>query len=147
MSTDNAFENDIPDVVRSYLGFVLGKASQLVNETVDAHLEQYNIQVRHFGILQLIAGSKPLQQAEIGRLLRIDRTTMVKVIDELQKLNLIERQRDPDDRRAYAIYLTDKGKKLLPEMIERVQQAEQSALSNLTKSEREKLQGLLNKVS
>ena len=43
----------------------------------------------------------------------VNATRMVFLVDELEKLGLVERRRNPDDRRSHALYLTDQGRAAL----------------------------------
>ena len=104
-------------------------------ETVNAELGEFGITSRHYGILLLLLREDGLRQVTIGETLQIDRTTMVKLIDELEALQFVERHRDPDDRRAYAISLSEKGHAILPAITERVIAVEKSSLSQLEQEE------------
>ena len=42
--------------------------------------------------------------------MRVDRTTMVAIVDELEAAGFVDRQRNPEDRRAYALEATDAGR-------------------------------------
>jgi DNA-binding MarR family transcriptional regulator len=53
-----------------------------------------------------------VSQQAIGEALRIDRTTMVSLIDTLERFGLVRRERNPADRRAYSIRLTAEGHRL-----------------------------------
>jgi len=62
-----------------------------------------------FGALDAIYHLGPLHQKEIGeKILKTDANTTT-VVDNLEERGLVERRRDPDDRRCYLIELTDKG--------------------------------------
>jgi DNA-binding MarR family transcriptional regulator len=55
-----------------------------------------------------------LTQQQMGRCLCTDRSTMVQLVDDLEKLGMVERLPVPDDRRAHAVALTRKGREALP---------------------------------
>jgi DNA-binding MarR family transcriptional regulator len=66
--------------------------------------------VRVCGVLNLLADEGPKSQQEIGELLSIDRTTMVELIDDLEKAGIVRREANPKDRRSHLIKLTAEGK-------------------------------------
>ncbi len=146
-SNDANWNEHLLDSARQFFGFQLAKAAEYFMNYAEEELEQYQLKTRHFGIMLLLAEHEPLQQAVIGRALRIDRTTMVALIDDLERLALVERKRDPDDRRAYAIFLTQKGRTLLPESETVVKEAEKVMLAPLSDSEVVELLRLLDKLN
>ena len=112
------------------LGALLYAASEAVQLVADQALEPLGIGVRHFALLtflthEAVAEADPvhealtgraasgaaaaLSQQAIGEALRIDRTTMVALVDDLEQLGLVRRERNPADRRAYTIRLTSEG--------------------------------------
>ena len=58
------------------------------------------------------SGAHARSQQAIGEALRIDRTTMVSLVDQLERRGLVRRERNPADRRAYTIGLTAEGRDL-----------------------------------
>ena len=69
------------------------------------------------GVHDVVAGRPAtglslVSQQAIGEALRIDRTTMVSLIDALERPGLVRRERNRADRRAYSIRLTAKGRRL-----------------------------------
>ncbi|WP_067474279.1 MarR family winged helix-turn-helix transcriptional regulator [Dietzia timorensis] len=97
----------------SSIGFLLNKASQLVNAQLDAELVPYQLTGRSYGVLKYIEAHGSESQQLIGERLRIDRTTMVTIVDELEALDLVTRKRDTRDRRRYALTLSDHGRQTL----------------------------------
>ncbi len=53
-----------------------------------------------------------VHQSTLASYVGIERTSLVRLLDELATINLIERRGDPDDRRANGIWLTRTGKRL-----------------------------------
>jgi DNA-binding MarR family transcriptional regulator len=61
------------------------------------------------GMLIVIGRLQPVSQRDVGRLMRIDPADVVGVVDILEHAGLVERNRDPADRRRYALSLTKAG--------------------------------------
>jgi DNA-binding MarR family transcriptional regulator len=114
-------------------GALLDAASEAVRGVANQALRPFGFGVRHFGLLtflahesaeeaddrvhEVLAGGPPsgaavLSQQAICGALRIDRTTMVSLIDDLEHMGLVRRQRNPADRRAHMIRLTSRGAEL-----------------------------------
>lgn len=66
-----------------------------------------------FGVLVLIGANPGLTQSRLAAATQLDRSTMVAVIDLLEARSLVERRAAPTDRRSNALWLTDRGKRLL----------------------------------
>ncbi len=64
-------------------------------------------------VLRLLADDGPRSQQALAEALRIDRTTMVNLVDELERGGQVRRQRNPEDRRAYSVDITADGQGLL----------------------------------
>ncbi len=139
-------DEDIPDDLLPFMGFLIAKAAQSIVETVDESMSAFGITSRHYGIMLLLTRNDGLPQSAIGETLRIDRTTMVRLVDELEAQNLVERHRDPNDRRAYALSLSEKGQAMLPEISQRVVETEKASLASLEQDEIRQLFRILLKL-
>ena len=96
-----------------------------------------------FGALILLVGEGPLSQQRLGERQGVDRTTMVAVVDELEKAGFVERRRDPRDRRAYSLQATAKGRRVLQRAGEATKRAEDQFLAPLPAAERSRLKRML----
>jgi DNA-binding MarR family transcriptional regulator len=65
------------------------------------------------GILRLVAQSPGLSQQELAKRLRMHASRLVAFVDELEKKDLLHRKSSAEDRRVYALYLTEKGAETL----------------------------------
>ena len=100
----------------------------------------------HVGALSFIEAAGPLPQNAVGAALGKDRTTMVSVVDELARADLVERRRNPQDRRAYALEITPHGRDWLERALAALHSAEDQLLGDLDGQERETLRSLLQRV-
>ncbi len=100
----------------------------------------------HFGALSVVESDGPMSQQTLGEYLKKDRTSVVAIIDELEREGLVERRRNPVDRRAYALQMTEKGHDWLAQARPLLSSAEDAMLASLDPTEREVLLGLLQRV-
>ena len=136
-------------LLESLLGrvlFLLKKASFKAQEFSEENLGPLGLTGRHLGVMLVIAEKGSISQQEIGKCVQMDRTTMVQVIDELEKMNLVERKESPTDRRAHAVYLTAKGKEILPKADQLGRAAAKRLLAPLDAKEQRELTRLLKKL-
>ncbi len=127
-------------------GALLFIASQAAQELANRRLAPLGFSVRAFGVLTLLAGAGPLSQQAIGEHLKIDRTTMVAMIDELEQLELVRRERDTRDRRAYAVTLTAKGKRAQRRAVAALDGARDEFFAPLSPREREQFFQMLKRL-
>ena len=100
----------------------------------------------HMGALSVIHSAGPMSQQTLGELLKKDRTSIVAIVDELEDEGLVERRRNPEDRRAYALEVTAKGDEWLKRAGPALDAAEEELLADLEPAEREALVELLQRI-
>lgn len=128
------------------VGFLLAKAYQRGCALFKEEFEGYDITPQQFGLLGFLWQEDGLSQAELSARSQIDRTTMGGLIDRLEKEGLVKRLSDPDDRRAYRICLTDKGKSQEDELCAIAVRTQSRFTAALTDVEVETLKKLLLKL-
>ncbi len=135
-----------PIEIEKTLGFLLSKAYQRASLIFKEHFDDYDLTPQQFGLLGFLWREDGLSQSVLSARSQIDRTTMGGLIDRLEKEGLVARQADPDDRRAYRICLTEKGKALQPELTPLALKAQRKLAAKLTPEEQETLMSLLEKI-
>lgn len=128
------------------VGFLLAKAYQRACVIFKEEFEGYDLTPRQFGLLGFLWQEDGTTQAELSAKSQIDRTTMGGLIDRLQKEGLVERRSHPEDRRAYRICLTEKGKALEPLLTPLAAKAQDHFIAKLDQQEVETLKSLLEKI-
>ena len=127
-------------------GFLLNKTAQKIREAYEEQLTPLGLTGKHYGVLAVLDEKGSITQHEIGKCIYIDRTTMVSVIDDLEKLGLVERKEHPTDRRSHAIYMTAKGKETLPKAHQLGVLVEKRFLECLSAKEQKELVKLLRQL-
>ncbi|GAA3776168.1 hypothetical protein GCM10022225_75230 [Plantactinospora mayteni] len=82
------------------------QAQKLLNDA----LRPLGFEERHFATLAVLDGAGPLTQRQLGDLLDLDKSSLGRIVDDLERQRLAERKAVPGDRRAHAIHLTDEGR-------------------------------------
>jgi DNA-binding MarR family transcriptional regulator len=129
--------------ILDHLGPLLGRAHEAHRAAVAEELGRLGLSPKGFGALTVLEGEGPLPQVELARRQGIDRTTMVAIVDELEGLGAVRRERDPRDRRAYALELTPAGRRLLERARPVLARAEEEFLAPLPAGDRERLREAL----
>ncbi len=85
----------------------------------------------------------PMRQVDLCEALVFDRTTIMKLVDDFGRLGYATRERDPGDRRAYRVTLTEAGSRVIDEVLPIVKDTEREFFAALSDPERETLRSLL----
>jgi DNA-binding MarR family transcriptional regulator len=91
------------------LGYLLKHAHTRFIALMDAALEPFGIDGKDFGALRILAHREPASQLQVAQTLGIDRTTMVGLLDALERKGIVRRRPDPADRRRNVVELTEAG--------------------------------------
>ena len=134
------------DILTKSYGFLLGKVLQRMESKFGDSLAPFNIDSKQYGILSFIQEYPYSSQKNIGEKLRIDRTTMVNHIDHLETIGCVERTKNPNDRRAYSLIITEKGNKVLDSCRGFLTDTESEVLSMLNKQEKQLFKEILMKI-
>lgn len=110
-------------------------------------LQPLGLEQRQAGMLVRLAANEGQSQQAIAAMLGVNATRMVFLVDELEKLGLVQRRRNPEDRRSHALYLTDPGRAALAQVQAVAAEHEQQMSAGLTAAERKELIGLLRRVA
>lgn len=88
----------------------------------------------------------PCSQQALSTELRIDRSVMVSVCDDLEQAGHVRRERNPRDRRSYAVTITESGRQRLAEAEASVPAFLNDTFQTLAPGERSQLRALLGKL-
>jgi DNA-binding MarR family transcriptional regulator len=135
--------NDQAAVTARRLGYLLKHAQQRFFELTAARFAPLGISGREAAVLRVIGSAPAPSQGEVARMLGVDRTTMVALIDELEHKDLVLRTPDPDDRRKNAVELTDAGHRALRQADQAADEVERTFLAPLTAAEAEQFRRVL----
>jgi DNA-binding MarR family transcriptional regulator len=99
--------------------------------------------VREAAILAILDERGALSQRALADLTHLNRTTMVKLVDSLERRGWVVRERNPDDRRSYALRLTTTGKRALGRLHAHFDEGDRLFTEGLTARQRSRLRRLL----
>jgi len=128
------------------LGYLATKAEILLRRAFLRANEGVQIRPVEFSVLVLVATNERANQKLLCRELLVSPPNMAVVLDRMEANRWIKRVRNPDDRREQFIEITEAGRKLADQCIQRTVQAEEPFLRKLTRAERIQLAELLQKI-
>jgi DNA-binding MarR family transcriptional regulator len=127
--------------------FLLSQLGAYVADDFKRRLAPLGVDARANAVLVALAGSDGQSQRQLSERLGLHRNVMVSLIDSLEQQGLVERRAHPDDRRAFAVTLTDKARALLPALEEQSHAMEDAVTAPLTREERAALLDMLQRLS
>jgi DNA-binding MarR family transcriptional regulator len=89
-----------------------------------------------YGVMAVARAFPGIDQAGVSKTIGLDRTTVVGVVDRLERKGLLVRKHAPEDRRLWRLYLTAQGGSLMSELRPRIDRAQQRVLEPLSGEER-----------
>jgi MarR family 2-MHQ and catechol resistance regulon transcriptional repressor len=92
------------------------RAFNSLNQTIRATFRDHDLSSGQFGVLETLYHLGPLHQGAIGEKLLQSKGNISTIITNLAERDLVERRRDPDDRRYVTVHLTDAGEALIADI-------------------------------
>lgn len=127
------------------IGGLLNQAHRLARAAANEAMRPEGVELRHLSVLGYVSRNGPQRQHQVGEALGLDKSTLVRIIDDLEAQGFAERTRATDDRRAYEVSITPDGERRLRVAWEHANAAMADLLSPLTPEEHTKLHELLER--
>jgi DNA-binding MarR family transcriptional regulator len=127
--------------------FLLAQLGAHVSSDFQRRLAPIGADPRTYAVLLALASADGQSQRQLSERLGIHRNAMVTVIDNLEQRGLAKRLTHPDDRRAVAVTLTAKARRLLPALHDQGRDLEDEITAPLSSTERATLRRLLQRVA
>jgi DNA-binding MarR family transcriptional regulator len=127
-------------------GLLAHKVGCLLLKAFEDGLGELELSSRGYFVLSHINVATPPSQQDLARRLLLDPTSMVAIVDELERLDLVVRKRNAQDRRRYDLHLTELGRQALATADEALDRTETAFLAPLTLPQRRQFHGLLEKL-
>ena len=100
----------------SDLAFLMNDVSRLIRRRFDERARLIGVTRPQWRLLVTLSRNEGLNQGALADLLEVEPITLCRMVDRLEEADLIERRRDPADRRAWQLYLSDKSRPLLEQL-------------------------------
>lgn len=128
------------------LGKYLSIAYRALNSHLDRELEEYDIARGQLPFLIALYHKEGVSQQQLCDYYNLDKATAGRAISKLKEIDLVKRRKDPEDRRQYKIYLTEKGKKFKPTFIAILESSEKKMKADISNEELDRFLGTLKKI-
>jgi DNA-binding MarR family transcriptional regulator len=136
---------DVPGPLRDSVGFLVTRIHARMHREFVAALAPLDLMPPHFGALTALQRLGPVSQVQLARVLGVSGAHMVQIVDDLEQRGLLERRRQPTDRRAQVLYLHDGVDEVLTTANELGEGVAERRLAALSARERARLLDLLRR--
>ncbi len=124
----------------------LARAHATISHLTAANIHMFNLTPAQFGVVECLGHLGPMLIGDLTKKHLVSGGNMTVVVDNLEKEGIVERIISKEDRRAFYVRLTSKGKRLFHQIFIRHAEYEAKLASVLTETEQTELGSLLKKL-
>jgi DNA-binding MarR family transcriptional regulator len=128
------------------LGYNLRRAHQVSWRTYVSFIGKDKIRPGLFSLMCLVRSNPSISQIELGTHLGVDKTSIVALLDRLERAGLIQRKRSTRDRRRQGICLTEAGLREFEALVQKVRQLERHMSTRFSAQELKQFLGYLRRM-
>jgi len=137
----------LPEELLASTSFLLKRLGFAAKYQALTAYERSGLNPYHHAVLAVLDEGSRETQGAIADALGYDRGQLVGLLDELEEQKLVQRRRDPADRRRHTVQLTPDGKRTLAKLRATAKRLDDELLATLDESERAQLHALLVKLA
>jgi DNA-binding MarR family transcriptional regulator len=130
----------------THVGYLLADNSRLTRWAFDQQVREIGVTGPQARLLLFVHRRPGENQGFYAEQLEVEPITLCRMVDRLEEARMVERRRDPSDRRAWQLHLTPKSQKIVANLQLRVDALVEDMLCGLTPGEREEFARLLTAI-
>lgn len=134
-------------VLDEMIAYQLRRAQVCVYNHFAQRLEHTQVTPGQLALLIKIQHNGGISQTALAKANGIERSTLGEIIDRFEKRQWVERRKHHSDRRAYALHLTEQGRRFLDGVVPTALALEAELLASWSEDERFRLVNLLKKLA
>jgi MarR family transcriptional regulator, transcriptional regulator for hemolysin len=128
------------------LGFLISDVARLMRKRFDERARSIGATRAQWQALTKISRHEGINQGGLADILEVEPITLARMIDRLEESGLVERRRDPADRRAWRIHLTEKSRPLLAQLRVIADDLIENMLAGVPAADRDRLADTLEAI-
>lgn len=129
-----------------FICFKLNKVRRKIHRYYESKLAPFKITPAQFYVLSALWNEEEIRFKDLTRTLDMDGATLTGILDRMENHGFIERKEDLVDRRSVFISLTDKSRKIKPQMINIAQDLDQKFRDKVSKEEFQSFLNILDQL-
>lgn len=131
-----------PDILRN-----LGMIARSLDSIANIEFKDYALNKGQYLYLVRVFENPGIIQEHLAEMIKVDRTTAARSVKKLITNEILTRKPDPENKKIWHLYATDKGKRIAPIIIRENQYSNERALSGISDDDAKKLATLLEQVN
>ncbi|MDM8011253.1 MAG: MarR family transcriptional regulator [Parasphingorhabdus sp.] len=128
------------------IGFLIHDTARLFRRELNERMRHSGVTALQWRLLAYLARNEGTNQVKLAEFLEVEPITLSRMIDRLADAGMLSRRRDPDDRRAWRLYLEEQSLPLIVELRAASAKLTEAAQEGLTTEEREQLASLVERM-
>ncbi|SHK40206.1 MarR family winged helix-turn-helix transcriptional regulator [Desulforamulus aeronauticus] len=132
--------------IENSLGFLVNRTNKKMKNEFLQNLKPYDVTPEQWALLNRLWEEEGISSKELAELTCKDQPNIARILDKLEKKELIFRRPNPSDNRSFLLYLTDRGRELEEKLIPLALSTLEKALEGIEKEQVEELKLLLNRI-
>lgn len=128
------------------LPYLLSDSARLLRRAFDARVRALGMTSPQARLLLILSVNEGENQGFYAERLEVEPISLTRMIDRMEESELIERRRDPADRRAWRLHLTDRSRQVIDEARLCLADLEDEMLAGIAASQREALADILETI-
>ena len=128
------------------LAWEIAETSRMMRRFYDRRASALGVTSAQWRVLLRLAREPGLKQVELAERMDVEPITACRIVDRLEEASLVERQRDPEDRRAWRLVLTEKAEPILMRLRALAEEMSGEAFEGMSIEEVEAMRGKLARI-
>jgi MarR family transcriptional regulator, transcriptional regulator for hemolysin len=128
------------------LAWEMAETSRMMRRFYDRRASALGVTTAQWRVIAHLGHSPGIKQVELAERLDVEPITACRIVDRLEEAGLVERQRDPEDRRAWRLVLTEKAEPILVRLRELAEDMASEAFAGFSLEEYEAIRAKLARV-
>lgn len=122
---------------------VLAQVARLMRRAFDERAREIGVTRPQWQVLSFLLRYEGIKQAGLADLLEVEPITAGRMIDRMQEAGFVERRADPADRRAWRLFLTDRGREITARLHPLALETSNAALAGVSEQDAAQLLRIL----
>jgi MarR family transcriptional regulator, transcriptional regulator for hemolysin len=127
-------------------GFLIHDVARLLRKNFNRRVQSFGLTQEQCRVILHLSRCEGIQQVDLAELLEIKPITLARLLDKLQENGLIERRRNPDDRRAFRLHLTHDAHAVLERILDLGAATRADANRRVSRADLEKMFSVLSRL-
>jgi DNA-binding MarR family transcriptional regulator len=128
------------------LGYRINDLARLIRKRFDEESRDLGVTNSQWRVLVNVLRQPGINQGTLSELMEVEPITTCRMVDRLEMAGLVERRRDPNDRRAWQIHLTDAAMPLIDKLKERAAELNAVAIAGLAERDQAEFVRMLDMI-